>query len=116
VKRYGGGVASDESTGRGEDVQLTNLDQPLFDGAQATKRDLVEYLEAAGEQLLGELRDRPLSVMRAVRGQKRVRAGARRSRPLSGGAKLNLCDYLADYRSHGYNERRQGRSRPRGEE
>jgi DNA ligase D-like protein (predicted polymerase) len=70
VKRYGAGVASDESTGRGEDVQLTNLDQPLFDGAQATKRDLVDYLEAVGEQLLGELRDRPLSVMRAVRGQK----------------------------------------------
>jgi bifunctional non-homologous end joining protein LigD len=25
-------------------VALTNLDQPLFDGAQATKRDLVDYL------------------------------------------------------------------------
>ena len=24
-------------------VPLTNLDQPLFDGAEATKRDLVEY-------------------------------------------------------------------------
>lgn len=53
----------------GEAVRLTNLDQPLFDGAQATKRDLIEYLEAVGEQLLGELRDRPLSVMRALRGQ-----------------------------------------------
>lgn len=49
---------------------MTNLDEPLFDGADATKRDLVEYLEAVGEQLLGELRDRPLSVIRALRGQK----------------------------------------------
>ena len=53
-----------------DDVPLTNLDQPLFDGARATKRDLVDYLEAVSEQLLGELRNRPLSVMRAVRGQK----------------------------------------------
>jgi bifunctional non-homologous end joining protein LigD len=53
-----------------DDVSLTNLDQPLFDDAHATKRDLVEYLEAVSEQLLGELRDRPLSVVRALRGQK----------------------------------------------
>ena len=53
-----------------DDVPLTNLDQPLFDDAEATKRDLVEYLQAVSEQLLGELRDRPLSVIRAVRGQK----------------------------------------------
>jgi DNA ligase D-like protein (predicted polymerase) len=53
-----------------DDVPLTNLDQPLFDDARATKRDLVEYLEAVSDQLLGELRDRPLSVVRAVRGQK----------------------------------------------
>jgi DNA ligase D-like protein (predicted polymerase) len=53
-----------------DDVRLTNLDQPLFDGARATKRDLVEYLEAVSEQLLGELRDRPLSVVRALRGQR----------------------------------------------
>jgi DNA ligase D-like protein (predicted polymerase) len=68
--RYGDGVAPDELTSRGDEVRLTNLDQPLFDGAQATKRDLVAYLEAVGQQLLGELRDRPLSVMRALRGQK----------------------------------------------
>jgi bifunctional non-homologous end joining protein LigD len=55
---------------RSEDVRLTNLDEPLFDDAQATKRELVEYLDAVGEQLLGELRDRPLSVIRALRGQK----------------------------------------------
>jgi bifunctional non-homologous end joining protein LigD len=53
-----------------DDVPLTNLDQPLFDGAHATKRDLVDYLEAVSDQLLGELRDRPLSVVRALRGQK----------------------------------------------
>jgi bifunctional non-homologous end joining protein LigD len=53
-----------------DDVRLTNLDQPLFDDARATKRDLVDYLEAVREQLLAELRDRPLSVVRAVRGQK----------------------------------------------
>src|SRR5438067_5140307 len=53
-----------------DDVRLTNLDQPLFDDAKATKRDLVEYVEAVSEQLLGELRDRPLSVVRALRGQR----------------------------------------------
>jgi bifunctional non-homologous end joining protein LigD len=51
-------------------VPLTNLDQPLFDDARATKGDLVEYLEAVSEQLLNELRDRPLSVVRARPGQK----------------------------------------------
>src|SRR6266567_1913460 len=29
-----------------EGVSLTHLDEPLFDGAGATKRDLVDYLEA----------------------------------------------------------------------
>jgi DNA ligase D-like protein (predicted polymerase) len=50
-------------------VPLTNLDQPLFDGAGADKRDLVDYLDAVHELLIGELRDRPLSVIRAIRGQ-----------------------------------------------
>ncbi|GGK10274.1 ATP-dependent DNA ligase [Pilimelia anulata] len=50
-------------------VPLTNLDQPLFDGADATKRDLVEYLDAAHEQLVAQLRDRPLSVVRVRPGQ-----------------------------------------------
>ena len=53
-----------------DDVPLTNLDQPLFEDARATKRDLVDYLDAVSDQLLGELRDRPLSVVRAPRGQK----------------------------------------------
>src|SRR5215216_538241 len=68
--RYGDGVTSAERIARLEQVRLTNLDEPLFDDAEATKRDLVDYLEAIGEQLLGELRDRPLSVIRALRGQK----------------------------------------------
>ena len=53
-----------------DDVRLTNLDEPLFEDARATKRDLVGYLEDVSEQLLEELRDRPLSVVRALRGQK----------------------------------------------
>jgi DNA ligase D len=51
-------------------VSLTNLDQPLFDGAGASKRDLVDYLDAVSGQLIPQLRDRPLSVIRALRGQK----------------------------------------------
>jgi bifunctional non-homologous end joining protein LigD len=50
-------------------VPLTNLDQPLFDGAQATKRDLVDYLDAVRDRIIPELRDRPLSVIRVLRGQ-----------------------------------------------
>ncbi len=52
-----------------DEVQLTNLDQPLFDGAGATKRDLVDYLDAVRERIIRELRDRPLSVIRVLRGQ-----------------------------------------------
>jgi DNA ligase D-like protein (predicted polymerase) len=48
-----------------EGVTLTNLDQPLFDGADATKRDLVEYLDGVRDRILPELHDRPLSVIRA---------------------------------------------------
>lgn len=51
-------------------VSLTNLDQPLFEGAGATKRELVDYLDAVSERLVPHLRDRPLSVMRVLRGQK----------------------------------------------
>jgi bifunctional non-homologous end joining protein LigD len=52
-----------------EGVELTNLDQPLFDGAGATKRDLVDYLDAVRDRIIPELRDRPLSVIRVTRGQ-----------------------------------------------
>ena len=51
-------------------VALTNLDEPLFDGAEATKRDLVDYLDALHPQVIAALSDRPLSVIRALRGQK----------------------------------------------
>src|ERR687886_473269 len=51
-------------------VDLTNLDQPLFDGAEATKRDLVDYLDAIADRILPVLRDRPLSVIRVLRGQR----------------------------------------------
>ncbi|MDQ3761013.1 MAG: non-homologous end-joining DNA ligase [Actinomycetota bacterium] len=50
-------------------VGLTNLDQPLFDGADATKRDLVDYLDAVRDRILPVLRDRPLSVIRVRPGQ-----------------------------------------------
>jgi bifunctional non-homologous end joining protein LigD len=50
-------------------VSLTNLDQPLFDGADATKRDLVDYLDAVHDRIIPVLRDRPLSVVRVLRGQ-----------------------------------------------
>ena len=59
-------MASDETR---DGVALTNLDQPLFEGAGATKRDLVEYLDAVRDRILPELTDRPLSVIRVHRGQ-----------------------------------------------
>ena len=50
-------------------VDLTNLDKPLVDGEDATKRDLVDYLDAVRDRILPVLRDRPLSVVRVLRGQ-----------------------------------------------
>ena len=52
-----------------EEVKFTNLDAPLFDGARATKRDLVDYLDAVADRILPALKDRPLSVIRVHRGQ-----------------------------------------------
>jgi bifunctional non-homologous end joining protein LigD len=62
-------MASSKSTESRADVPLTNLDQPLFDGADATKRDLVDYLDAVHTRLLPGLVDRPLSVVRVRVGQ-----------------------------------------------
>src|SRR5918999_359331 len=59
-------TSGDESR---EGVALTNLDQALFDGADATKRDLVEYLDAVRDRIIPVLEDRPLSVIRVHRGQ-----------------------------------------------
>ena len=50
-------------------VDLTNLDQPLSSDAGATKRDLVDYLDAVAERMLPGLVDRPLTVLRALRGR-----------------------------------------------
>ena len=50
-------------------VELTNLDQPLFDGAGATKRDLVDYIDGVRDRILPVLAERPLSVIRVHRGQ-----------------------------------------------
>jgi len=58
--------------GSGEErdgVPLTNLDQELFPGADASKRDLIDYLDAVRDRLLPVLTDRPLSVVRVLRGQ-----------------------------------------------
>jgi bifunctional non-homologous end joining protein LigD len=52
-------------------VKLTNLDQELFDGAGVTKGEFVDYLDAVHERLVPVLRDRPLSVIRLLRGQER---------------------------------------------
>ena len=50
-------------------VPLTHLDEPLFDGAGATKRDLVAYMEQMADRLVPHLRDRALSVLRVRPGQ-----------------------------------------------
>ncbi|MET9337440.1 non-homologous end-joining DNA ligase [Nonomuraea sp. NPDC003804] len=52
-----------------DQVPLTNLDQPLFDDAGVTKRDLVDYLDMMRDRILPALRARPLSVVRVRQGQ-----------------------------------------------
>ena len=52
-----------------DEVAFTNLDEPLFVGADATKRDLVDYLAAVADRIIPELRNRPLSVIRVHRGE-----------------------------------------------
>ena len=52
-----------------DSLTFTNLDASLFADAGATKGDLVAYLDAVRDRLLPDLRNRPLSVIRAVRGQ-----------------------------------------------
>src|SRR5256714_714845 len=61
---------SAKSEGESRDgVALTNLDQPLFDGADASKRDLIDYLDGVRDRIIPELEGRPLSVIRIHRGQ-----------------------------------------------
>jgi DNA ligase D-like protein (predicted polymerase) len=50
-------------------VKLTNLDQPLSPDAGASKRDLVDYLDAVADRMLPGLAGRPLTVLRVLRGQ-----------------------------------------------
>lgn len=50
-------------------VSLTNLDEALFEGAGARKRDLLDYLDAVADQIIAALADRPLSVVRVLRGR-----------------------------------------------
>jgi DNA ligase D-like protein (predicted polymerase) len=52
-----------------EGVELSSLDGPLFDGSDARKRDLVDYLDAVSDRILPGLRQRPLSVVRVRPGQ-----------------------------------------------
>jgi DNA ligase D len=59
------GMADERRSG----VRLTNLDQPLFEDAGATKRDLVDYLDALADRLLPVLAGRALSVVRVRQGQ-----------------------------------------------
>jgi bifunctional non-homologous end joining protein LigD len=63
----GGLVGPEDAASLG--VSLTNLDEPLFDGAGATKRDLINYLDSVADRIIPELADRPLSVIRVHRGQ-----------------------------------------------
>jgi DNA ligase D len=65
MARSGESSAKEEREG----VSLSSLDDPLFDGADATKRDLVDYLDAMSDRILPVLEDRPLSVIRVHRGQ-----------------------------------------------
>ena len=58
-------MPSDERNG----VRLTNLDQPLLAEGDATKRDLVDYLEAVADRFVPVLTGRALSVVRVLRGQ-----------------------------------------------
>jgi DNA ligase D-like protein (predicted polymerase) len=50
-------------------VDLTNLDQDLTPDAGATKRDLLDYLDAVAERMLPVLAGRPLTVLRVLRGR-----------------------------------------------
>ena len=51
-------------------VELTSLDDPVFDGAGVTKRELLDHLDAVADRMLPALADRPLSVVRARPGQR----------------------------------------------
>ena len=60
---------SDDSGEARDGVSFTHLDEPLFDGSEAQKRDLVDYLDGVCDRILPVLTGRPLSVIRVHRGQ-----------------------------------------------
>jgi bifunctional non-homologous end joining protein LigD len=58
-----------DNSGERAGVALTSLDSALFSGAEATKGDLIDYLDAVRDLIIGQLADRPLSVIRVRPGQ-----------------------------------------------
>jgi bifunctional non-homologous end joining protein LigD len=62
-------MAGEDDAEEREGIRFSNLDASLFDGADATKRDLVDYLDAVSDRILPVLRQRPLSVIRVHRGK-----------------------------------------------
>jgi DNA ligase D len=62
-------VAARKSGEERDGVELTNLDQILFDGAATTKRALVDYFDAMADRIVPALTGRPLSVIRVRPGQ-----------------------------------------------
>ena len=42
------------------EITLTHLDEPLFDGAGATKGDLVDYVEEVWDRIVSVVSGRPL--------------------------------------------------------
>jgi DNA ligase D-like protein (predicted polymerase) len=62
-------MASVATSEERDGVDLTNLDEPLTPEAGATKRDLVDYLDAIADRMLPGLEGRPLTVLRVLRGR-----------------------------------------------
>ena len=102
-------VGVDEADGAGDraGVSFTSLDDVLFDGAGATKRDLVDHLDAVSGRILPELEGRALSVIRARPGQspfmqknlpKSTPAWVRRTSHWAEGSKRDVTYALCDDR------------------
>ena len=64
-----GGSVTEMADDEREGVRLSSLDQPLGDGLEVTKGNLVDYLDAFADRLVPLLAGRPLSVMRVRPGQ-----------------------------------------------
>jgi DNA ligase D-like protein (predicted polymerase) len=54
-----------------EGISFSSLDEELFDGARATKRDFVDYLDAMSDRIVPALAGRLLSVIRVRPGQEK---------------------------------------------